>query len=173
MNKPRRILIISIRSDYPIRIIIDLIRRNSDLFIFQSEFQLMQILFTVQMRHLQVRVRVIFECSPIILIRCKRDEALHCYLCAAAVATVILTGSPCPSAISHAFPSGKDYVSAGLRLTQVKARTSIVVTEAATRHRKYLTSADGSANMEGWSGRIVRNADAPGREGYAKRPGAT
>jgi len=90
----------------------------------------MQILSIVQMWHLQVRVRVIFERLPIILIRCKRDEPLHCYLC---VAIVILTGSPCPSTISHAFPSGKDYVSTGLQLTQVKARTSIVVAEAATR----------------------------------------
>jgi hypothetical protein len=50
---------------------------------------------------------------PIILIRCKRDEVLHCYLCMNA-ADVILVGSPCPSAISHVFPSGKDYVSAGI-----------------------------------------------------------
>lgn len=101
----------------------------------------------------------------------------HCYLCAAAVAAaVILVASPCPSAISHAFPSGKDYVSAGLaRFTVDPGQGEDVYCRGGGRdvHRKYLTSANRSANMEGWPGRIVRNVDARGRAGYTKCPGAT
>lgn len=91
-------------------------------------------------------------------------------------AAVILAVSPCPSAISHAFPSGKDYVSKGLaRFTVDPGQGEDVYCRSGGQDecRKYLTSTDGSVNMEGWSGRIVRNADARGRPGYTPRCGAT
>lgn len=62
------------------------------------------------------------------------------------------------------------WISRDLRLTQVKARTSIVAASGRDARRKCLTSANGSANMKGPSGgRIVRNADARGRARHTER----
>lgn len=75
-------------------------------------------------------------------------------------AAVILTVSPCLSAISHAFPSGKDYVSEGLARFTVDPGQGEDVLLSQRRSGRVQEVSDKYGRFCKYGRRIVRNVDA-------------